>query len=179
LKFVDIFLDNFFSFLRIGKMEKDKIKELERKNKALKARIKELEKKAEEYLNGWKRAKADYLNLEKQVNQEKQEWIRFANWDLVNKLIPVLDSFEKALADANDSKDENPWFEGLRQIRDQMEKVLKDIGLSRIKTIGQKYNPEYHEVIEKKGEKGKIIQEIQAGYMWHDKVIRPAKVIIE
>lgn len=151
--------------------------------KKLKENLNQLKKQAEEYLNGWKRAKADYINKEREIEKEKSEWIKFANKDLVLQLLPVLDSLHQSLDHIPKDIGENEWVKGVAQIKIQFESFLQSQGVEKIKTVGEVFNPEHHEVIGKEESDGKdkenvIVQEVQTGYMMHDKVIRTAKVII-
>lgn len=143
----------------------------------LKIELENIKKQAEEYLNGWKRAKADYLNREREIEKEKIEWIKFANLELILNLLPILDSFEACLKDRIEDNDE--WSKGVLQIKQQFESFLKAQGVEKIKTIGEKFNPELHEVIDKRSEGCEIVEEIQVGYTLHGCVIRPAKVVIK
>jgi len=154
--------------------DKTKIFELEKK-------IAELQKQAEEYLNGWKRAKADYINLERQVDREKVEWIKFANLELILHLIAILDGFDESIKHLPENLKNNDWTKGVLKIKEQLENFLKAQGVERINppTHGDKFDVNYHEVVEKRGDKGIIIEEVRSGYKMNDKVIRPAKVIIE
>lgn len=162
-------------------MEKKEVRKLKKEIERLEKELKLAKEKAEEYLNGWKRAKADYLNLEKKIEKEKEEWRKFANLNLVLDLLPVFDSFELAMKKLNkeDKKNNNDLISGLNQIKKQLDKVLEKVGVERIKTVGEKFNPEFHEIVEKRGKNDKIVEEIQAGYKMEGKVIRPAKVIVE
>jgi len=151
-------------------------------NKDIKKLQEELEaakKLAEEHLNGWKRAKADYLNREKEIEKDKIVWIKFANLELILNLLPILDSFEQSAKNLPENLKNDEWAKGILKIKEQFENFLKAQGVEKIKTLGEKFNPELHEAVEKKGDKGEIIEEIQAGYTMHGKVIRPAKVIIK
>lgn len=145
----------------------------------LKHELEKAKKEAEEYLNGWKRAKADYLNREKEINREKIDWVRFANLELILKFLPVLDSFYHSLKQVPDDLKDNQWAKGMEQIKQQFENFLRAQGVERIKTIGEKFNPELHEAIEKKGEGGEITEEIQAGYLLNNEVIRASKVVVK
>lgn len=152
--------------------------------KKLKTKIKELEKKVEEYLNGWKRAKADYINKEREIEKEKSEWAQFANKDLISQLLPVLDSLNQSLDHIPKDVGESEWINGVAQIKIQFEKFLQSQVVGKIKTVGEIFNSEYHEVVGKeegggKDQKNVIVQEVQAGYIMHGKVIRVAKVIIK
>lgn len=158
--------------------EKDKeIKKLQKK-------IKHLEKKAEEYLSGWKRAKADYINQEREIEKEKSDWIQFANKDLILQLLPVLDSLNQSLDHIPKDIGESEWVNGVAQIKIQFEKFLQSQGVEKIKAVGNVFNPEYHEVIgkeenDKNGRENIIVQEVQAGYIMHEKAIRVSKVIVK
>jgi molecular chaperone GrpE len=151
----------------------------EKNFKQLEKTLKDLEKTAEEYLNGWKRSRADYLNREREIETQKQNWIKFANQELILKILPVLDSFDHLLKNHHQDIEKNEWLKGVEQIKKQLEEVLEQEGLKRIKTRGEDFNPVYHEVMEKRGDSEKIIEEIQAGYLIGERVIRPAKVIIK
>jgi len=149
-------------------------KEIER----FKKELEEERKKTEEYLNGWKRSKADYLNLEKEIVEEKIRFIKLANLEFVLKFLPILDSFKKLIEHLSLEVKNSDWGKGLLQLEKQLEKFLEEIGLEKIKTINEKFNPLFHEVIEKKGEGDKIIEEIETGFLLNGEVIRPAKVVI-
>jgi molecular chaperone GrpE len=152
--------------------DKAKIQELETK-------ISELQKQADEYLNGWKRAKADYLNLERETDREKVGWIKFANLELILHLLAVLDSFDESIKHLPEKLKNDEWAKGILKIKEQLDNFIKAQGVERIKTIGEKFNVDEHEVVEKRGDKGMIIEEVQPGYKMNDKVIKPSKVIIE
>ena len=144
----------------------------------LKKELEEERKRAEEYLNGWKRSKADYLNLEKEVVEEKIRFIKLANLEFIIKILPILDSFKKLIEHLSPEIKNSDWGKGLLQFEKQLEKFLKEIGLEKIRTLNEKFNPLFHEVIDKKGESDKIIEEIETGFLLNGEVIRPAKVVI-
>ncbi len=159
--------------------EKKQSSSSEKNFKQLEKTLKDLEKTAEEYLNGWKRSRADYLNREKEIEEQKQNWIKFANQELILKILPVLDSFDHFLKNHQKDMQKNEWLKGVVQIKKQLTETLEWEGLKKIKTKGENFNPIYHEVIEKRGESGKIIEEAQAGYLIGERVLRPARVIIK
>ncbi|MFA5050630.1 MAG: nucleotide exchange factor GrpE [Patescibacteria group bacterium] len=141
---------------------------------------------AEEYLNGWKRTKADYLNREREIDKEKIEWIKFANLELILNFLPIMDSFDHSVKNLPEIEDNgstssprSEWTNGILKIKDQFESFLKAQGIEKIKTLGEKFDPMFHEAIDKQGEENEIVEEIQSGYTMHDRVIRPAKVIIK
>ena len=130
-------------------------------------------------MNGWRRAKADYSNLKKETEEKQKNFLEMANAALLMEVLPIYDNIKKALnslpADQN-----NAWTEGVRQIKKQLEAFLKDYGIEEIKTVGEKFNPEFHEAIEavEGKDSGIIVEEIQKGYKLHGKVIRASKVKI-
>ena len=144
----------------------------------LKRELEEAKKKMEEYLNGWKRSKADYLNLEKKMAEEKMSFVRLANIEFVQSFLPLLDSFRKLKEHLPDKIKGSDWEKGLGQLDKQLGKFLEEIGLERIKTTNEKFNPNFHEAVGKKGKGDKIIQEIEPGYLLHGEIVRPAKVIV-
>jgi len=141
-------------------------------NQELEKQIEELKKQAEEYLNGWKRAKADLINFQKQTEKEKEDWFSFAQVNFVLAVLPVVDSLESAVAHES----------GIEKIRDQMVDILKRMGVEEIKSFGEQLNPEFHEVVSKELAEDKVsglvIKEVQKGYLLNGRVLRPAKVIV-
>ncbi|PJE57748.1 MAG: nucleotide exchange factor GrpE [Candidatus Portnoybacteria bacterium CG10_big_fil_rev_8_21_14_0_10_38_18] len=145
----------------------------DKKLKKTKDKLKICEKERAEYLAGWQRAKADYINLQREHEQKIADYFKFANEGLILELLPVLDSFEAAIKNGKD--------EGIKQLYNQLLSILKNNGLEEIKAVGEKFNPELHEVIETiKSDKGEgiVIEEIQRGYKLHNKIIRPSRVKI-
>lgn len=140
----------------------------------------ESEKKAEEYLNGWKRAKADLINFQKETEKRQREIIEFANANLILDLLPIHESLKKAVLHT-ETGDEN-LKKGIKQIKKQFDDLLKSLGIEEIKTLGEKFNPEFHESVGKKKEDGReegiILEEVKAGYTMYGKVLEPAKVIV-
>ena len=137
------------------------------------------QKERDEYLDGWKRAKAELLNYKKDEARRFEAVLKFANESLVKELLTVLDSFDFAIASfEKDSKTQK----GLFLIKSQLEDILKRNGLERIKVeIGQPFNPEFHEAIakiESNQPANIIVEEIEAGYILNGKVIRPARIKI-
>src|SRR3989338_6951716 len=140
--------------------------------KKLRERLKECEAKAKEYLDGWQRAQADFVNIRKRDEEAKREFLKFANTDLVAQLIPVLDSFELSLPHGNKE---------LEVIYKQLLSALKVNGLEEVNPIHQSFDPKYHEAIgvvptENPEEDNEILEVLQKGYILAGKTLRPAKV---
>ena len=132
---------------------------------------KELEEKVEDLTNRWKRAAADYQNLERRVGKERQEWIKLAVLPILVRLLSVLDNLLRARVHFPDK--------GLDIICADLVNILADQGLSEIPVaLGDRFDPEVHECVELvKGEAGEqIVEVIDKGYIMGDRVIRPARV---
>jgi molecular chaperone GrpE len=147
-----------------------------------KKQLDECEKKAAEYLSGWQRERADFLNYKKEEMERIGQLINYAKEELILEILPLMDNFEvieKKLPE-NFKKDEN--VKGLLQIKIQLENFLKSLGVEEIKSVGEKFDPHLHEIVEeveaKDKEPGIIIEEIQKGYKSNGRLLRPAKVRI-
>lgn len=140
-------------------------------------------KQAEEYLNGWKRERADFENYKKDETKRLEEFAKFANEGLILELISLADEADIALKlMPEDVKTNHPdWVKGVEEIRRKFNEFLEANGVSRIKTVGEEFNPSLHEAVETistDGRSGMIVEEVKAGYTLHGKVIRPARVKI-
>ncbi|MFA6407171.1 MAG: nucleotide exchange factor GrpE [Candidatus Paceibacterota bacterium] len=136
-------------------------------------------KEKDEYLDGWKRAKADLINYKKEETARLEKMAMSASERTMHDLIPILDSFDLGIASIGD---ENPTKKGMLLIRTQLEDALRRQGLTRIAvTYGEVFNPAKHEAI---GEmvseypEGSISEEVERGYELWGKVIRPVRVRI-
>lgn len=156
------------------KIEEKVTEELEETSKEVEKDSKEvtdLLQKVAETEDKYRRALADYQNLVRRTVVEKQEWARLSNKDLVLKLLPILDTL--MLAEKH-TKDQN--FVLTVQ---QFLQALQQEGIERIKTVGEEYNPHLMEVVTTgEGEEGKVIEEVRAGYIMGEVVLRPAQVIV-
>ncbi len=142
------------------------------KAKKNKKRIKELEEQNQQLTEKWKRALADYQNLEKKTEAQKKDWIEFANKELLLKLLSVLENLEKAVLSLKD--------EGLKLILNEFKKILQTEGLNDINIQkGSEFDTTIMECIDvKKGKKGKVLGVLEKGYMFKDKVLRVARVVV-
>ena len=141
-------------------------------------KLEEQETAINDYTNLLKRLQADFENYIKRAEKEKEEFTIYSTHKLVGKLLTIMDDFEKALNVAKQNDGE--ISKGLEMIYKQMKKTLDEEGVKSIVTIGQKFDPFKHEVVDiVHGEHDEIIvDEIQKGYMLKEKVIRPSKVRI-
>ncbi len=148
----------------------------------LNKKIAELEKQKNEYLAGWQRARADLLNYKKEEMERVSDFLKYANEEFVLRVLPILDNFEiveKKMAD-NLKNDEN--IKGLLLIKKQIQDFLRSQKVEEVKSVGDKFDPNLHEVVEeveaKDKEKGVIVEEVQKGYKINGRLLRPAKVKI-
>ena len=134
---------------------------------------------AEKYLNNWHRAEADFQNYKKRTDQERDELRRFGNVSIIINLLPVLDDFERAFASLDSHLAGLSWFDGILLIYRKLRQLLENAGVTQIETEGQSFDPRFHEAVAHvDGEEGKVISEVQRGYKLHDRVLRPAMVVV-
>ena len=150
-------------------------------NDNIEEELKKTQEKMEEYLNGWKRAKADYSNLKKEFEKKEKEIVQFANATLILEIMPIYDNFKLAWKHIpEEHKKGDDWLKGIEAIKKQFADLLKKLGLEEIPTEGEKFDPEIHEAVAKEKAEGKepgiILEEIKSGYKLYDKVLEPAKV---
>ena len=153
-----------------------------RKGEDKKSELEILKKKADEYLNGWKRAKADYINFKKETEKNQKEIISYANAALIAELLPIFDNLKLALSHMPEDIKTSQWAKGLGHVKSQFDEFFKQLGIEEVKTVGEKFNPEFHEAVElaeKEGfEDNTIFEQIKSGYTLHGKLLSPAKVKI-
>ncbi len=137
---------------------------------------------AEENLAGWKRAQADLDNFRKRSIAEQPHWLELGKAMTLQKLIPVLDSLEQAVAHAPAMPDEKfqTWKQGLDGIIKQLDASLQEIGAEKIEAIGKKFDPNLHEAVRQLdgAEDDIVAEQYQTGYLLNGKLIRPAQVAI-
>lgn len=135
--------------------------------------------KAERHLANWQRAEADLANYKRHSDQEKQEIGRYANITLMLSILPVLDDMERAFAALPPRTARQGWVDGVRLVERKLLNSLEALGLSRIEALGKPFDPNLHEAVRQDaGAEGTVVAEVQKGYKLHDRVIRPAKVVV-
>lgn len=133
-----------------------------------------------QYLEGWQRAKADYVNAKKRSEEERQSNALYAAEALATSLLPVLDSFDHALSAAHGDE---PWLAGIKNTHAQLLKALAQNGVEPFDPTGQTFDPLMHEPVETLAvstpeEDNTATKVHQKGYTLHGKVIRPARVAV-
>jgi molecular chaperone GrpE len=146
---------------------------------ALKQALAEEKEKAEGYLANWQRAQADFINYKRRNEQEREEISKFANSIIMLNLLPILDDLGRAFSSIPHRLAELTWVDGIRLIERKLWASLEAQGLSQIEAVGKPFDPKFHEAVrEDKGKDGIVIEELQKGYKLHDRVIRPAMVVV-
>lgn len=148
--------------------------------------LKDRAAKADENWERLLRTTADFDNFKKRAAREKQEAIRYANEGLLEKLVPVLDNFDAALAavqtGSSDSTAAQSLQTGVAMIFQQLKKVLTDAGLEEVNATGLKFDPNLHEAVsQQESEKvpeGQVLQQLRKGYKLRDRLLRPATVVV-
>ncbi len=150
--------------------------------KKLKEKIKALEAEKLEYLTGWQRTKADYVNSKKEDEKMRGELIKFANMNFVEELLPALDAFDMAMSNKESwEKVDKNWRAGIEYIYGQLIATLNKFGVTQENPLGQKvdsmkHNPMGTVATEDKTKEGTVAEVIQKGYFMNGKEIRPAGV---
>lgn len=152
------------------------------KIKKLREEIEKLRKERDEYLIGWQRAKADYINQSKNYLEERAELLKSAARKTITGILPTLDTYDLAKGNSEtwNAVDAN-WRMGIEYIFQQLYTSLENEGLKKFGAVGDMFNPNLHQSIEAipvsdKIKDGTVVAVLQSGYMLHEKVIRPAKV---
>lgn len=129
----------------------------------------DLKSKFEDVENQLKRAVADYRNLEKRMQEEKRENAKYANLDLLSKMIPAFDTLFLAAKYTND--------EGVKLTAKNLISILKEVGVEKIKSEGEDFNPQLMEAIDVvDGEENKVVEEVRPGFTLYGKLLRPVHV---
>ncbi len=134
---------------------------------------------AQKYLGNWQRAEADFQNYKRRVEQERSESRRFASAALIINVLPILDDLERALGSLDARLAGLTWLEGIVLIHRKLLILLDNAGVTPIQAEGQQFDPSLHEAVTHvDGEDGKVLTEVQRGYKLHDRVLRPAMVVV-
>jgi molecular chaperone GrpE len=140
--------------------------------------------KADEHWERLLRTTADFDNFKKRAARERQDAVKFANESLIQKIIPVLDNFEMALAAAQSSAapDVKSLSEGVAMIHSQLRQLLTEAGLEDVVATGQPFDPNLHEAVSQQESTevtdGHVLQQLRKGYKLRDRLLRPATVIV-
>ena len=123
---------------------------------------------------------AEFDNFRKRTEREKSQMYEIGAKDIIEKILPVIDNFERGLAAVPEESKEDPFVEGMEKIYKQIMTTLEGVGVKPIEAVGQEFNPDFHNAVmhvedEEAGE-NIITEEFQKGYMYHDSVVRHSMV---
>lgn len=150
-----------------------------KKSDALQAKLQE---QVDELTSALQRERADATNIRRRHEQEMASLRTRVKASVIEELLPVIDNFERALKHTPEDLQDNDYVKGVQGVVKQFEKTLTDIGVDRIKTVGEVFDPHVHEAVSMEEGDGKqevVIEELQAGYKIGDNVIRHAMVRVK
>ena len=143
--------------------------------------IKVLESKVEELEKEKQYSAADMVNLRQRYARERNALVKYSSLNLASKILPVLDNLEKAILIENSESEK--FLEGVNMTLNTLKIVLENEGVEKIEALDQVFNPSFMEAIAvipvpEGKEKGTVVEIIEHGYMFHERVLRPVKVIV-
>ena len=138
------------------------------------------DEKIEELTDRLTRQMAEFDNFRKRTDKEKSQMYEIGAKDIINKILPVVDNFERGLAAVPEEEKKNPVLEGMEKVYKQLMTTLEKIGVKPIEAVGQEFNPDFHNAVmhvedENFGE-NTVAEEFQKGYMYRDSVVRHSMV---
>jgi len=144
--------------------------------------FRDLKEKADRDHDLYLRSMAEVENIKKRAAKDKEEWIKYANENLVKSILPFMDNLDKALAHARDGKSLDALREGVELTLKGLKDSLGKSGVQEVHTSGAPFDPRYHEAVYEKEDDqapvGTVIQELQKGYTLNGRLIRPAMVVV-
>jgi molecular chaperone GrpE len=146
--------------------------------------LKQRAAKADEHWERLLRNAADFENFKKRATREKQEAIKYANENLLQKLIPVLDNLDMALSATQNAQGDGlqALQTGISMIHQQLKSALQEAGLEEVDATGKTFDPNFHEAVSQRevadAPEGQVVQQLRKGYKLRDRLLRPANVIV-
>ncbi|MEP0860224.1 MAG: nucleotide exchange factor GrpE [Ignavibacterium sp.] len=148
----------------------------------LQKRIEELEKESNEWKEKFLRKAAEFENYKRRTENDQLNLLNYAAESFIKKILPVVDDFERSLEHINDSNDYEKLKEGVQLIYNKLIKVLEEQGVKKIEAVGKPFDVEYHEALMQREDPSvpphTVLDELEKGYMYRDKVIRHSKVVV-
>ncbi len=129
-----------------------------------------------------KRQMAEFDNFRKRTEKEKEQMFSMGEKSVMEKLLPIVDNFERGFATVQEEDENDAFVLGMKKIYEQLIKQLTDLGVTPIEAVGQDFDPNFHNAVMQVDsdelETGKVAQELQKGYMYHDTVLRHSMVSV-
>src|SRR5688572_13839421 len=152
----------------------------EERVRALEAELAKARDEAKQAQDRWMRERADLENVKRRAAKEKADLAKFASEGVLRDLLPVVDNLERAIAHAEDQSD--PLLAGVKLVLKSLQDVLARYGITRVKARGARFDPAEHEAVAQVEsavhEPNAVVDEHQAGYRLHDRLLRPAMVTV-
>jgi molecular chaperone GrpE len=147
----------------------------------LQAQLEEKTRESSEYFDKWLRLRAEMENFKKRMQKEKADHLKFGCEDMIRALLPILDNLHRAIDHGKNGQDQSPLLAGVEMIYKEFLNTLERFGVKPIQAEGEVFDPEKHEAIsheESDLEANRVVGAVQKGYFYHDRLLRPAKVIV-
>ncbi len=149
---------------------------------ALRSQVKGAEQKRDEYLDLLRRTRADFENYQKRSQRDLAQERRYAHTPFARELLPVLDNLQRALTAARLQAEQGPLVQGVSQVESMLREVLGRFGVTPIDARDQPFDPNLHEAVRQQPwpdtAPGTVIEVLEPGYRIHDRVLRPARVVV-
>jgi molecular chaperone GrpE len=147
-----------------------------------KAKIEQLEKESADFKDKYLRRTAEFENYKRRTDNDQLNLLKYAAESFIVKLLPALDDFERSLQHIDNAKDVDSIKQGIKLVYDKLVKVLDDQGVKKIESVGKPFDVQFHEAIMQRNDDGvaphTVLDEVEKGYIYKDKVIRHTKVIV-
>lgn len=135
---------------------------------------------AERNLEGWQRERAEFQNYKRRVERDQKDLQRRSELDTITKILPIVDDFERAIANIPTELQDNSWVQGTALILNKFKKLFEDYNISAIDPVNQPFDPHQHQALMREDssevESGHVIETLQKGYKSGDIILRPALV---
>ncbi len=140
----------------------------------------DLQARAKDYLEGWQRARAEFANYKKRIESQLNESYQNASADTLKSLLPIIDDFDRAIANIPPDLENHAWVTGTSMIQRKLVKVLDDFGVTPIDPVGQPFDPTFHEAVgvdeSSNAPSGTVTATLAKGYKAGERILRPAMV---
>lgn len=148
--------------------------------KAIQKELEEYRNKADEYLDGWQRSRAEFMNYKKRIERDQAQFYQVTTGNIIRHFLEIMDDMERALVNSPAEGEGKAWAEGIELIYRKLQKILETHDVTEIEAQGQAFDPNLHEAITSEEsdeyESGQVIEVLQKGYLIGDRVLRPARV---
>lgn len=159
-----------------------KVKKSVKKDEKSSGELEKLKTENAELKDTLLRKVAEFENYKRRTDNEQANLLKYTGEHIIISLLPVIDDFERSLKHIKDAKDINTVYDGLKIVFDKLIKTLNEQGISKIEAVGKEFDVDYHEAIMQRKEEGAkphtVLEEIETGYLYKDRVIRHSKVIV-